>query len=169
MAKQRKAEKAKPKPAAKLPTSAVSATRWDRQRAEDEESETQRLVARRAQQAEREPVVLALTPENILDCLARVTFFDPRNIYHETGQLKQLYELDKTTATALLGVEVTQAGVLKYKFPSRTGALQLLMQYRNLLKTDGSDVKALDELLAEYRKRYAVLAGSGAATDADNS
>ena len=146
--------------------------KFTRTRAEIEEERQRRTAeaeeaARRAKQYAVEPVNLEITPENILDYLSRVAFFDPRNIYHPGGKLKELWELDRTTAMALLSVDVGADGMVRYRFPNRAQTLHLLMEFKRMLAGDGMNLKALDELLVEYRKRYTALQEQNTEEDKD--
>ena len=120
--------------------------------------EKREKAARRAalllHQTPPEEVDLSVTPENVLRHIACICFFDPRNIYDENHELKPLYALDKTTAIALTGIEVTPLGITKYRFPTRNQQLQLLGTFLKLFEGTLKDHGALDELLVEFRKQY---------------
>lgn len=75
-----------------------------------------------------------ITEERILQELARMAFFDARNLYHEDGRPKSIQELDEDTARAIVGLDAVHIGnsdvgigqVLKYKLSDKRGALELL-------------------------------------------
>jgi hypothetical protein len=136
----------------------ASVTLWDTLLAAEE---GKREAARQVVVAQvLEPPSLAVTAENVLAALARTAFYDPRNLYKPDGTLKQLYELDATTACGLQAVEAGTLGVTKYKFHNRVVSLNLLGQYLKLFAGELKDKGALDELLSEFRKQYEVVTKS---------
>lgn len=127
-----------------------SSTRWDA------EAERRKVVNERREEIS-EPVELDVTPDNVLRVLARLAFYDPRNVHAVDGSLKRLNELDLVTASALAGVDVNLDGsVLKYKLANRVPALDMLGKYLKLFEGDVKDKGALDALLEEFRKQYAI-------------
>ena len=106
---------------------------------------------------------LAVTVKNVLDHLAAIAFHDKRNAQRADGTPKPLRELDAANAVALQSVEYGPNGTQRYKYSDRLVALELLGKYLRLFNSDTSDVKQLDDLLSEYRKRYTALTtGTGA-------
>jgi len=133
------------------PPETHAATRWD------EDKEARRALCERRERV-AEPVALDVTPENVLRHLARIAFYDPRNVYAFDGSLKRVNELDQTTAYALAGIDVSSDGaIVKYKLANRVPALEMLGKYLKLFEGELKDRGALDDLLAEFRKQYAVL------------
>ena len=130
---------------AKKPTAKKQDTKWDAKRSQGSEPTY--------------TPCLEVTVDNVLRHLAMLAFRDDRNIRKSDGSLKPLQELDEVTAKALVGVEAGPMGVLKYRLTNREAALKMLAEYLVMFNRDGSDVKALDELLQEYRKRYVALTG----------
>jgi phage terminase small subunit len=51
---------------------------------------------------------LDITADRVLQELARLAFYDPRNFFNDNGSLKQVRELDDDTAMALAGMEVNE-------------------------------------------------------------
>lgn len=62
------------------------------------------LEARRQKLRER----FQLTTENVLQEVARISFFDPRSLLDSKGNLRNINDLDEDTARAIASVEVTE-------------------------------------------------------------
>jgi hypothetical protein len=97
------------------------------------------------------------TVENVFEYIAKLAFFDPRRIKTPEGVLKDIRELDLTTASALTGIDVDDKGNIKYRFGSRLPALGLLTQLLKMLDASSGDVKVLDALLEQFKARYAQM------------
>ena len=51
---------------------------------------------------------MEITTERTLREIARLAYFDPRNLFHANGAPKAIHELDDDSAAALAGIEVTE-------------------------------------------------------------
>jgi phage terminase small subunit len=91
-----------------------------------------------------------ITQDRVLQELARVAFFDLRNLYRPDGSMKQPHELDDESAAVLAGIDVVEmAGgmkidseqgaqhvpmyVKKAKIPDKVAALSLCMRHLGML------------------------------------
>lgn len=111
---------------------------------------------------------LEIDADRVLQELAKLAFFDPRNFYHPDGRLKQPHELDDITAMALAGFEVEESyehfgkgqakpnGELKkIKYVDKGQNCERLGRHLKLF-TDKVELGADDSLanaIAEARKR----------------
>jgi hypothetical protein len=86
---------------------------------------------------------LEVTKERVIAELARVAFFDPRELFSADGSLKPTSELDHGTAAVISGIEVRH-GTTKLRFTSKINALELLGRYLKLW--DGSGNASGDRL-----------------------
>jgi phage terminase small subunit len=101
-----------------------------------------------------------ITQERVLNELAKVAFFDVRNIYKRGNLLKEISELDENSSGAIAGIEVSEMYKGDKKLSSQTkNGKEMLLQKRRLsakllrLKTsiNGTD-KA--ELIAGYYYKF---------------
>jgi phage terminase small subunit len=88
-----------------------------------------------------------ITQDRVLQELARIAFFDIRNLIDEDGNPKPLDTLDDDTAAAIAGVDVYRekskhedgskvnevAETVKYKIADKNGALTLAMRHLGML------------------------------------
>lgn len=111
---------------------------------------------------------LEVDADKVLQELAKLAFFDPRNFYRPDGSLKDPQELDDITAMALAGWEVEQAyehfgkgqakpsgDLKKIKMVDKGQNLERLGRHLKLF-TDKVELGADDSLanaIAEARKR----------------
>ena len=112
----------------------------------------------RGTNADNDPTVNRIKQE-----LARLVFFDPRNLWNEDGTLKNITELDEDTARIIAGFdcvelfsergeERSQVGVIKkFKFPDKTRALELAMRHRRML-TDRVELTGDAELIRRLQR-----------------
>lgn len=123
--------------------------------------DVRKRLQREAEAADEElfEVDYSITPENILEHIAALAFFDPRNLQTQSGNLRPLHKLDKKTAIGLAGVDVGPGGVVKYRYVSRVEVLKLLMEYKKLLMGGG----ALDEQFASDARDILLRAAARAA------
>jgi phage terminase small subunit len=79
---------------------------------------------------------LEISPEKLLQELARLSFLDPRKLYNEDGSFKRLSELDDDTAACIAGMEVEEVKghtvVRKIKFADKGASLERLGRYLKL-------------------------------------
>lgn len=100
---------------------------------------------------------IEVTQERIVEEMARVAFFDIRNLLNSDGSLVPIKQLSNDAAAAIAGIDIVQIGnsevgighVLKYKFPDKNKALE------NLAKMLGhfGKVSELEKLQAEKLRR----------------
>lgn len=92
-------------------------------------------VAAAINEAERHRLSeLRVTADRVEAELARIAFFDVRDLVNEDGSLKELTDLDDNTAAAISGIEVVTIGnkvtgvgeVTKLKIADKVKALELL-------------------------------------------
>lgn len=76
-----------------------------------------------------------LTAERTLHQLACICFFDVRKLFDSRGRLLKPYDLDPNTAAAIASIEYT-GKTFKYRFWSKTEALNLAGRYLKLFKED---------------------------------
>ena len=84
---------------------------------------------------------LRLDSVNVLNELARIAFFDIRNLLDDEGKPMKLSELDEETAAAIAGIKVSQLGkeegfaqVVEYKIADKLRALESLAKNLGLFK-----------------------------------
>ncbi len=76
-----------------------------------------------------------LTTEAVLHHIACICFADPRKLYDRKGRLLMPHQLDSITAAAIASIECSgKTG--KYRFWSKTEALNLAGRYLKLFKED---------------------------------
>ena len=64
--------------------------------------------------------------------IARIAFFDPRQLSHADGRIKMPQELDEDTAAAIESFEMSADGSLKYKFRDKLSALDEMFKLLGL-------------------------------------
>lgn len=122
------------------------------------------LAKRTAKSAKK----LEISADWVLERLMRLADYDCRKFYKDDGTLKQVTELDETTAFALVGMEVEKlyehfgkgqaqntGTVTKIKMADRGSNLERLGRYLKMF-TDKVEVSGLDELaerIAKARQR----------------
>jgi phage terminase small subunit len=109
---------------------------------------------------------LEISAERVLLEVARLSFFDPRKLFHPDGTPKPVHELDDDTAAAIAGLDVSttrtedgeSALVLKYKLAGKDGSLDKLMKHLGLYKADNEQAgEGLAAALLAGRERLAKL------------
>ena len=100
---------------------------------------------------------LEITAERTLRELAKVAFYDPREMYDAGGRPLPVGELDDMNAAALAGIETAvkeEDGVVtvthKYRMTDRVKALELLGRYHKLFtdKVEHGGSVTLEQLVA---------------------
>jgi phage terminase small subunit len=106
---------------------------------------------------------LEVSENRVIGEIAKMAFFDPRNLFHQDGTPKAINELDDLTAACIAGLEVQelwegrgdareQYGVVKkLKLADKKGALELLGRYLKLW-TDRLEVSGPEALAERLRK-----------------
>lgn len=101
----------------------------------------------RAQQQERTQI----TADAVLREYAKIAFFDPRKLFQDNGQPKDITMLDDDTAGALAGLDVLEeyegsgrdrefvGYTKKYKIADKLRALDALGKHLGLFDKDGGD------------------------------
>lgn len=97
---------------------------------------------------------LEITADRVLQELAKLAFFDPRNFFEDDGRLKRLQDLDEHTCMALAGIEVTELpegnGFLKkIRLADKGQNLERLGKHLKLFtdKTEHSGRMTLEQLV----------------------
>ena len=92
-----------------------------------------------------------ITQERVLREYAKIAFFDPRNLFQDNGQPKDITMLDDDTAGALAGLDVLEeyegsgrdrefvGYTKKYKIADKLRALEALGKHLGLFDKDGGD------------------------------
>lgn len=82
-----------------------------------------------------------ISAERVLQEYARLGFFDPRKLFHDNGQPKEISELDDDTAAALAGLDLVEiyegtgpdrkfvGYTKKYKIADKKGALDSIAKH----------------------------------------
>lgn len=123
------------------------------------QAEVQKLMDRRSDKLE-------ITAERVLAEIARLAFFDARNLFNEDGNPIKVPDLDDDSARAIVGMDVVHVGnaemgvgqVNKIKLADKKGALELLGRHMGLfkdtLKLTGS-VETTTKIIKVPLKQYA--------------
>ena len=97
---------------------------------------------------------MELTKERVAREIARVSFFDPRKMFHADGRPKQLTELDDDTAACVVGLEVLEefdgtgkdraliGHVKKYKIADKNSALDKAAKILGMYELDNEQPAA---------------------------
>lgn len=81
---------------------------------------------------------VGITLERTLKEIARISFFDPRRMFHADGTPRSISELDDDTAAVIAGLDVSEqrdgdglvvGQIKKWKLSDKKGALDLLMKH----------------------------------------
>lgn len=103
-----------------------------------------RIKELQAQHAER----LAVTKDKVINEIARLALFDPRNLFDEKGVPRPIEELDGDTAAVIAGIEVLETFegtgqdrvfvgyTKKYKIADKNAALEKLAKHLGLYEQD---------------------------------
>ncbi len=93
----------------------------------------------------------SITQERVLLEYAKIAFFDPRKLFQDNGQPKDITTLDDDTAGALAGLDVLEeyegrgrdrefvGYTKKYKIADKLRALEALGKHLGLFDKDGGD------------------------------
>ncbi len=87
---------------------------------------------------------LEITADRVLTELARLAFFDARNLFDDDGNPIKVPDLDEDSARAIVGMDVVMIGnaemgigqVQKVKLADKKGALELLGKHIGLFKNE---------------------------------
>lgn len=106
------------------------------------EPQVRAFIAERAAQVADK---YALTAELAAKSIVQELKFDPANLYHSDGRLKEVPELDEDTRMALASLEVESIGdrdspvtVRKVKWASRHQAREQLMRHLGMFERDNT-------------------------------
>jgi len=75
---------------------------------------------------------LRVTSERVLEEIAKLAFYDPRDLFDENGQLKPVTELDDISRAAIAGLEVETKRHAGGIIVSRVGKVKLADKGQNL-------------------------------------
>jgi phage terminase small subunit len=78
--------------------------------------------------------------DRVLKEVAAIALFDPRKLFNDDGQPKQISELDDATAAAISSIKTVKTGeessVVEYKVNDKNQALEKLMRHLGLYQQD---------------------------------
>ncbi len=106
------------------------------------------IAAKVAQHVEKAQAISGLTVERTLQEVARLAYFDPRQLLRDDGSLKPINELDADTAAAIASLEQdditegegdlqkTIGTARKVKLHSKTAALEMAMRHLGQYEKD---------------------------------
>lgn len=124
--------------------------------------EVERALTRRSKRTE-------INQERVLKELARIAHFDPRRIFDEHGNFRDVKDLDDDVAACIAGVEVVRDTVkndqgavvttetVKLKFWNKVSAVDLAMKHLGLL----IDRKKIDVNMRSHEDALKELDGDG--------
>lgn len=96
-----------------------------------------------------------ITADRVLQEYARLGFFDPRKLFHDNGQPKEISELDDDTAAALAGLDLVEmyegtgedrkfvGYTKKYKITDKKGALDSIAKHLGMF-VDRTEITGKD-------------------------
>lgn len=96
-----------------------------------------------------------ITADRVLREYARLGFFDPRKLFHDNGQPKEISELDDDTAAALAGLDMVEiyegtgpdrkfvGYTKKYKIADKKGALDSIAKHLGMF-VDRTEITGKD-------------------------
>jgi phage terminase small subunit len=96
-----------------------------------------------------------ITADRVLQEYARLGFFDPRKLFHDNGQPKEISELDDDTAAALAGLDLVEiyegtgedrkfvGYTKKYKIADKKGALDSIAKHLGMF-VDRTEITGKD-------------------------
>jgi len=96
-----------------------------------------------------------ISAERVLREYARLGFFDPRKLFHDNGQPKEISELDDDTAAALAGLDLVEiyegtgpdrkfvGYTKKYKIADKKGALDSIAKHLGMF-VDRTEITGKD-------------------------
>lgn len=99
--------------------------------------------------------------QRVIQELAHIATFDPRQLFDSQGRPIPITELSSSTASALAGVEVSaqigpegeRSRVLKYRFADKGAALDKLMKHLGGYERNRTDHASLAERIQKARDR----------------
>lgn len=106
----------------------------------------QQEITRRRAELEQQS---GLTAERVLREIARIVYFDPRELFREDGSLKPTSEWTDDQAAAIASIEISD-GKTRVKAWDKNAALEKAMKHLGLYEKDNQQKgSALSALLAE--------------------
>lgn len=78
------------------------------------------VKARIAELRREQATQLIMTRAEVLNGLARIAMFDPRNLYDENGDLLPIHELDDVTAASIVGIKAQRLNTPTADDPTKT-------------------------------------------------
>jgi len=99
------------------------------------------------EQQQKRAEKLEISADRVLKEIAKIAFFDVRNLFENDGIPKNINELDENTSGAICGLDVVTVGnsdsglgqVLKYKLADKNAGLEKLCKYLGLFKEDAAN------------------------------
>ena len=77
-----------------------------------------------------------VTQERVITELARIAFFDSRQLFDDKGKLKKISDLDDDTAAVIAAVDVSDEGLKKIKLADKNSSLEKLCKHLGLYEKD---------------------------------
>lgn len=125
------------------------------------------IKAALANRAEKALAKIDFSVDRTLEYVARMAFFDPKDLFEDDGSLKLIRDISPEARTVIAGLEVseifegqdeqkTAIGLMKkVKLSDRKGALDMLMRYHSLYndKVQIPGLESLADAIAKARKR----------------
>lgn len=108
-----------------------------------------------------------VTVERVLAEIARLAFFDPRQLFNDDGTPRAIKDLDDDTARAIAGLDVMSIGnreqgigeVVKFKLADKGANLERLGRFLKMF-TDRLEVEDVTKRAEQMRKRREQRLGS---------
>ncbi len=102
--------------------------------------------------------ITGITQERVLQEYGKISFFDPRRLYDDKGNLLPVHKLDADVAAALTGFDVTETTISgelvtttkKVKYAEKKGALDSLAKHFGMF--DGNQHQENCGVLITYRR-----------------
>jgi phage terminase small subunit len=115
-----------------------------------------RIIAER--QAQR-TAKLDITAQRVLDELAKLAFYDIRDLFDETGKLKPITELDDLSRAAIAGIDVQgKRQITKIKLSDRGQNLERLGRYFKLFTDRVEGRMEVNDTLSDQERALKIAA-----------
>lgn len=139
------------------------------------------VKARIAELRREQATQLIMTRAEVLNGLARIAMFDPRNLYDENGDLLPIHELDDVTAASIIGIKAQRLNTPTAEDPTKTTlitadvkladkkaaldslakAMGLFTEKLEVTGQDGKDLIPVEMSQTELARRVAFLLTTG--------
>jgi len=131
-----------------------------------------RIAAALADRREQLAKKLEISAENVLHGLAKLAFYDIRDLFDDKGKLKAITELDDVARAAIAGIDVQgKRTITKIKLADRGQNLERLGRYFKLftdrMEHDGK--LSVDDKLSDHERALRIAAILNAAKKRKNA